>query len=63
MTASPPKLSFVRRRSKGRRHTILVPFTDDERALVEARAADCGLSAEDYILMRVLCEMEADGNA
>jgi hypothetical protein len=63
VTASRPKLAFVRRRSKERRYTIRVPFTDEELAIVEAGAADCGLSVEDYLIMRALLCGKADGNA
>lgn len=63
MTSSRRKLSFARRRSKERYDTVLVPFTGDELATLEIRAADCGLSVEDYLLMRVLYVGEVDGNA
>ena len=63
MTVSRPKLAFVRRRSEERRSAILVPFTDVELAIVEAGAEDCGLSVEDYLIMRALLCGKAAGNA
>lgn len=40
--------------------TVIVPFDHEERAVIEARAATAGLSAEDYILM---CALEVKGHA
>jgi hypothetical protein len=40
--------------------TVIVPFDHEERAILDARAAAAGLSAEDYILM---CALEVKGHA
>lgn len=64
MTAPRPKRSFVRRcRPQDRMCEILVPFDDEELAIVEAHAAALDLSVEDYLLMRALDAGKVEGNA
>lgn len=64
MTASRIKPSFFRRsRPQERLCEILVPFNDDELAIVEAEAAALGLSIEDFLLMRALDAFRAVGHA
>jgi hypothetical protein len=42
---------------------ILVPFDDEELAIVEAAAAALDLSVGDYLLMRALDVGRVEGNA
>lgn len=64
MTASRSKLRFVRRsRWQDRTSEIVVPFNDEEFAIVEAAAAALDLSVEDYLLMRALDAGKVAGNA
>jgi hypothetical protein len=64
MTASRTRPLFVRRgRPEDRRCEIVVPFTDEEYAIVEAEAAALSLSIENFLLMRALEVGKADGNA
>ena len=64
MTASRFKPLFVRRgRPEDRLSEIIVPFTDEEYAIVEAEAAALSLSIEDFILMRALDAWKVCGNA
>ena len=64
MTAPRPKPSFVRGcRPQDRVCEILVPFDDEELAIVEAAAAALDLSVGDYLLMRALDVGRVEGNA
>ena len=57
-------LRFYRRSRRAERvFEIDVPFTEDEYALVEARAAAAGLGIEDYILMCALDAGRSKGHA
>ena len=61
VTGPRPKRSLARRLRPGMPFsTVIVPFDHEERAVIEARAATAGLSAEDYILM---CALEVKGHA
>jgi len=63
MTASRTGPIFVRRsRPEDRVREILVPFTDEECAIVEAAASALSLTIEDFLLMRALEIGEANGN-
>jgi hypothetical protein len=64
MTASRSKPYFVRRsRPQDRLREILVPFNDEELAIVEAAAAALGLSVGDFLVMRALDTGKVAGNA
>lgn len=64
MSKTHSKPCFVRRsRPENRTREILVPFNDEELAIVEAEAAALGLSIEDFLLMRALDAGEVKGHA
>lgn len=64
MSASRVKPSFVRRgRPQDRLREFLVPFTDEEYAIVATEALALGLTVDDYILLRALDAEAVKGHA